>query len=192
MSRKPIGDQAMTAAERQRRRRARLRAENPPNKPGRPLFRHVDTSEHDPGARRAALNDFYRGWGVFVLLLNPSDKNYSKELAEQLKKRFPPPLHRKSVKYFRKMPLAFMTLAETEDCFGVNGAVLEAVGRYDEYLYYSRGYHKNEAHFETRAMVMELMTQPGELNPIDVVDFFRWLREELPEDGTDEPVEKSA
>jgi hypothetical protein len=68
MSRNPIGEKAMTAAERQRRRRERLWAENPPGKPGRPrLSWMLDHPWDDPMDRRNLTNEIYGAIGKNLL-----------------------------------------------------------------------------------------------------------------------------
>jgi hypothetical protein len=150
MSRKAMGDRAMTAAERQRKRRAKLRAEHPPRKPGRPradTFNFDIFDGHPPKTRRAAIANMYAVWGEFVLRTNKGAEDYSKEDEERFK-----PLY--------------------------NTRILEQIGRYARYLY-RIGWHKEAAKIETRELAAELLKQ-GELDHQDVVDFFRWARDYQP------------
>lgn len=71
MSRNPIGEKAMTAAERQRRRREKLRTEKPPGKPGRPRF--LLDPWLQPEDLRNGANEYYQAFGqkLLGLLQNP-------------------------------------------------------------------------------------------------------------------------
>jgi hypothetical protein len=154
MSRKPLGESAMTAAERQRRRRARLRAEYPSRKRGRPLAFNgfgADASD-DPSTRRHKQNEEYRGWGKYVLgLLDAHLPDDAKQVKQGDAERFKP-LERRKV-------------------------VLEQIGRHARWLLQKTG-DKEGVKADTRELVAELLKQ-GEFSDEDAVEFFRWVRKDI-------------
>jgi hypothetical protein len=159
----------MTAAERQRRRRARLRAEKPPQKPGRPRLRWQSKTAHEifheelgqPGkARSARRGDFISQYVNFAeQALGVSSRfaqNYSAENVERYK-----PLMRKGI--------------------------LEQLGRHLIFLTNSVGWETDEAVADVREWADDLLidAKNNTLSVGDVISFFRGLREPQPEDRDD-------
>jgi hypothetical protein len=170
MSRKPLNGKAMTAAERQRRRRAKLRTEKPPQKPGRPRLGWIkkcaleifcenfyDESQHARSARRHHADFQYTSFGKQVLGVGEGFDGYSVENVERYK-----PLMRKGI--------------------------LEQLGRHAVFLANTVGCEPDEAVTDVRAYADELLKQDG-LSVDSVIRFFRWLRKDVP---TDEEIENAA
>jgi hypothetical protein len=160
MSRKPMGEKAMTAAERQRRRRAKLRAENPPQKPGRPRHAWLEPSTLElfqkamgkdaRSARRWHANRSFEGFGKQILRIDPRFPDYSPEDA----KHFEPLSHKKGI--------------------------LEQLGRHVVFMLNVIGYDPDDAAADAREYA-ELMLKDGNLDAAAAVRFFRWLREDVGE-----------
>jgi hypothetical protein len=157
----------MTAAERQRRRRARLRADNPPaRKPGRPRFGWLKPSDLElfqeamgddsrrMSARRRNANHLFRHFGRQVLHIEPliPDK-YSPEDA----KRFEPLARKKGI--------------------------IEQFGRHVVFMMNVVGCNPDEAKADARQWAEDLLIDERTkgLNVADVVGFFRWLRGDVGE-----------
>ena len=162
MSRKPLGDKAMTAAERQRRRRAKLRSETPPQKSGRPRLHWLEKSTHEMfcealkderwkarSSRRYQSGKQYANFGEQALGIEPRfEKNYSAENVERFK-----PLMRKGI--------------------------LEQLGRHAVFMANIVGCSPDQAVVDVRELAEDLLIdhRNGELSVENVTEFFRWLRE---------------
>ena len=160
MSQKPIGEKAMTATERQRRRRARLRGEKPPQKPWRPqnpwhkpsaLEIFLKKIGKDPSsAHRKHANDLFESFGRQLLGIEDLPGcNYSPENA----KRFEP-LARKGI--------------------------LEQFGRHAVFLGVVVGCDTDEIEAELRKLAEDFLIdvkKNGKIYVADAVWYFRWLRE---------------
>jgi hypothetical protein len=159
----------MTAAERQRKRRARLRGENPPRKPGRPRFflaKKASLADNlllaqaeavgtpIASVRRRRLNREYVRLGEYVLRIKHNEENFVPEHLSKFR-----PLRKKTI--------------------------LEQFGRHAWYLVRSDGATWEETSEDAIAWAEELLKQEGKLRVNDVVQFFLWLREKEPEE--DEP-----
>ena len=176
MSRKPVGEKAMTAAERQRRRRARLKAENPPQKPGRPpLHWLVETNEwqqlHEKmqtsmgmdarSVRRQRINRVFAGFGKQVLGLDPQyPDSYSRDDVRRFK-----PLSRKGI--------------------------LEQFGRHAVFMVNVVGCDTAEAVASAREWAEDFLID-SKVSVADVIGFFRWLHKDIRKDIREPESEQPA
>jgi hypothetical protein len=162
MSRKAIGEKAMTAAERQRRRRAKLRGDSPPPKRGRPRLKHLESDGdtaglrsslwemlgHRPGSLRSHdVARRYRNFGEQVLGIDSKAPSYSHENAERYR-----PLSRKP-------------------------SILEQLGRHAVFMM-REGWvlSLEEAMADAREHADELLEFGDDLNVKAMVEFFQDLR----------------
>ena len=158
MSRKLLGEKAMTAAERQRRRRAKVRADKPPQKPGRPRLSWLEESlgeilsdgQEERSARRHHADRQYASFGKQILGIDPRFDGYSAENVERYK-----PLMRKGI--------------------------LEQLGRHFVFVAMASG-EQDDAVAEVREWADDLLIEAknNQLTVADAVSFFRGLRQPEP------------
>jgi hypothetical protein len=154
----------MSAAERQRRRRARLRSENPSKKPGRPRLGWLPNKsdaerlclvmKHErwkaASLRRAELNHQYASFGAQVLGMVEGFPDYSVENVERFK-----PIAKKGI--------------------------LELFGRYLLWLTNECGHDVADAVAHVRAVADDMVAEDPFTDLALVKDYFRWLRADAAE-----------
>jgi hypothetical protein len=161
----------MTAAERQRRRRAKLRTENPPQKPGRPRLGWLKKSEHEifceemnmeavSKPRSVRRGDFARQYVSFG------------EQALGISSKFAQYYQAENVRRYKPI---------------MRKCILEQLGRHLIFLANTVGVEPDKAVADVRELADDLLidAKNGTLSVEDVVSFFRWLRQ--PEANEEQP-----
>jgi hypothetical protein len=170
MSRKPIGEKVMTAAERQRRRRAKMKeqqAEGSSNKSGRRRLSYLDAKPPEnwtqelrsevlaelggikqESVRRGDAACRYKSFGEQALGIEPRCKGYSRENSDRYR-----PLSRKK-------------------------GILEQIGRQAIFVLMQGG-TVEEAEAEAREWADDLLKDGDKLNVKEAIAFFQWLRKDM-------------
>jgi hypothetical protein len=169
MSRKPIGEKAMTATERQRRRRARLQGEGPPKQRGRPKLKYLEPGKLPEGWTAEARLEFlealggckrestrrgdaarrYANFGEQALRIDPRCEDYSPENAEKYR----------SLKHKK--------------------GILEQLGRLVIFEMLELGNTLEEATSVVREWADDLLIDGDSLDIKESVRFFQWLRKDM-------------
>jgi hypothetical protein len=145
----------MTAAERQRKRRAKLREGQEPKRRGRPALQYVpdDTGyalfmrlmeQYGPSVRRHDINNTFASLGKQVLGIEKRTRDYAPENVQRYK-----------------------SLAKK--------TILEQVGRHAMWLAH-QGAESECVRQETLGLVDEILREHPKPNVKDTVAFFQWIR----------------
>jgi hypothetical protein len=152
----------MTAAERQRRRRARLQGDAPPKKRGRPRLRYLEVSGKrwrdyeiisDLGgitrasARRGDVARRYQNFGEQVLRIDSRCEDFSRENSKKYR-----PLKRKR-------------------------GILEQLGRHAVFIAMLNN-NMDVGKADARE-IADLLLEDGDLNVKEVVAYLQWLRRDM-------------